>query len=298
MTKISRLFILLFAFTIFSTYDASAQYTSLKLGINNTKFYGKPEKDAAGNALESFESMYSFTGALMTQVPLHDEDSDEEGGVRFEMTYLRDKFKWHYKGASYQIFDTEGGGKIYSTGQKDLNLTISASTVKLPIMIYQKFETGFELAFGLDLGLVIGINGKGSMTYKGKTENGEDVPEYTAELKYDYSTDDITTVELSGKTFRANGENIPFPKVMGAYYETRVKNGNPFNRYNFGLNGDVAYWITDGFGMRIRANYTFVDYTSDKNTFLRQSLNADKTPQLRKSHENLFNSQLTLEVKF
>ena len=300
MMKISRLFIPLIVLTSLSINGLNAQNTSIKLGVNNVKFFGKPEKDASGKALESFESIYAFTGALVTEVALQNEGSNEEGGVRFEMTYFRNKFKWHYNGSSYQIFDTEGGKKVYATGQKTVNLTLTTNYFKLPIMMYQRFETGFELAFGLDLGLNIGTQGKGDMTFQGKTESGENVPLYTAALNYNYGKDLATTVELSDVTFTANGETIKLPKSMGAYYETSVRNDkpyNPFNRFNVGLNGDVAYWFSDAIGLRLRGNYNFFDFTSNKNTFIRQSLNADKTPILRKSYENLFSYQLTLEFK-
>ena len=300
MMKISRLFILLFVLTSLSINGLNAQNTSIKLGVNNVKLIGKPEKDASGKALESFESVFAFTGALVTEVALQNEGSNEEGGVRFEMTYFRNKFKWLYNGSSYQIFDTEGGKKVYATGQKTVNLTLTTNYFKLPIMMYQRFESGFELAFGLDLGLNIGTQAKGNMTFQGKTESGENVPLYTAELNYNYSKDKVTTVELSDVSFTANGETIKLPKSMGAYYETRVRNAkpyNPFNRFNVGLNGDVAYWFGDAIGLRLRGNYNFFDFTSNKNTFIRQSLNPDKTPILRKSYENLFSYQLTLEVK-
>ena len=84
---------------------------------------------------------------------------------------------------------------------------------------------------------------------------------------------------------------------MGAYYETRTKVSSPFNRYNVGLNADVAYWFGDKMALRLRASYNFLDLTSNKNTYKRQALNDDRTPIARKGYENLFNYQLTLDFK-
>ncbi len=296
MIKIIRLLLCFLAFTLTMTSDVMAQVQSFKIGVNSTSFFGKPEKDAAGNKLESFSPGYGFTGALITDIIL-DEYANDESGVRFEMTYSRQVFNWKYDGPSYQIFDTQDGKTIYATGHKKVNLELATNLVKLPVSIYYKFETGFEFALGVDLGLSIGGKGKGDMVFKGKTESGEDVPEYNTALKYNYSNDKITTVEFSNQTFRANGQDIKLPKVIGAYYETRKKEGTPFNRYYAGLNGDIAFWIQDKVALRLRASYDFVDFTSNKNSYLRQSLDADKNLIRRKSYENFLNIQLSVDVK-
>ena len=296
MIKISRLLLCLIALSLVAIKNVKAQQQSFKIGVNSTTFFGKPEKDASGNKLESFSPGYGFTGALITDIIL-DENGYNEGGVRFEMTYTRQVFNWKYDGPSYQIFDTQDGKTIYATGQKKVNLELSTNIVKLPVMMYYKFETGLELAFGVDLGLVIGGKGKGDMVFKGKTESGEDVPEYNTALKYNYSNDKITTVEFSNETFRANGQDIRLPRVIGAYYETRTKDGTPFNRYLAGLNGDIAFWIQDKVALRLRGSYNFVDFTSNKNSYLRQSLDADKNVVRRKSYENFLNIQLSVDVK-
>ncbi len=292
MIQLTRLSLLLFiSILILPTDNILAQERSFKIGANRTIFFGKSEKDASGKNLETFVQDYGFTAALMTEI-----ETNDNSGVRFEMTYARKNFTWNYSGQSFQIFDTEGGNKVYAKGQKTTTLKTKLYYFELPVMFYQRFE-GFEIAGGVNLGLLVGANAKGTMTFDGTTERGTKIPVYTSDLVYKYNNDKITTVELSGKTFTENGETIKIPKTMGAYYETRTKVSSPFNRYNVGLNGDVAYWFGDRMALRLRASYNFLDLTSNKNTYKRQALNDDRTPMARKGYENLFNYQLTLDFK-
>ncbi len=296
MMTISRFYMALFAFVGISISSVKAQEQSFKIGVNSATFFGKPEKDALGNKLENFTPGYGFTGALMTEIVLENNGYDE-GGIRFEMTYTRQVFKWRYNGAAYQFFNTQDGKKIIANGTKKVNLELSTNFVKIPVMVFHRFESGLELASGLDLGLLIGGKAKGDMIFKGKTESGDDVPEHNTALKFNYSNDEISTVEFSDATFRSGGQDIQLPRVVGAYYEARKKDGLPFNRYYVGLNGDIAYWIQDRVALRLRGSYNLIDLTNNKNNYLRQSLDAEKNTILRKGYENFFNWQFTVDVR-
>lgn len=269
-----------------------AQERSFKLGVNRTKFLGKSEKDASGNKLENYNQEYGFTAALMTEVPF-----DDESGIRFEMTYTRKNFKWNYSGQSFIILDTEGGNTVVATGKKTSDLKVKAYFFELPIMLYQRFESGLEVAGGLNLGLSIGTNGTGTMTFDGTTSNGTKLPAFTTTLNYRYNQDKTTTVEYSNLTYNIGSETVKIPKSMGAYYETRTKTGNPFNRFDVGVNADIAYWLNEKFGIRMRANYNFLDRSSNTHSFQQQALDADKKVVSKNAYENMFNYQLTLDFR-
>ena len=297
MIKQNPFLTVLFIICSISTTTLFAQDRSFKIGINRTNFRGKPEKDASGKALEKFSSADGITAALTTEIPFDNSGSEGETGVRFELCYSSKKFNWNYDGQSYQIFDTEGNSKSYATGKKTINLEVKNHYFELPIMFYRKMDVGLEIAGGLNLGLLLGSNGKGSMTFDGTTENGTKVPIYTSTLDYDYNKDEATTVVLSEKTFSDAGQTITLPASMGAYYEARTKNSRAFNNFNIGLNADIAYWFGERIALRIRGSYNFFDLTSNKNTYLRKALDVDKKPIQRKSYENLYNYYLTLEFK-
>lgn len=296
MKKLTRLpaILLVLSILIVKTEKTTAQNRSFKLGVNRTLFFGKPEKDTSGNSLESFKQEYGFTAALMTEIPF---DGNEDAGVRFEMTYARKNFTLNYSGKSFLYLDTEGGSTVLATGNKTANLKVKAHYFELPIMLYQKFENGVEVAGGINLGLLIGGNGTGTMTFDGTTSSGTKIPVFTSALNHKYNSDETTTVEYSNLTFNDNGQTVKIPKTIGAYYENRTKTGSPFNRYNLGLNADLAYWFTETIGLRMRANYNFIDITSNKNGYRQYSLDAEKKPIPRTGFENIFNYQLTLDFK-
>ncbi len=282
-------------FFINTNYTLFAQDYGFKIGTNWTSFLGQKEIDAKGNPLESYQPAMGFQLGFTSNYPFSDNT-----GLRIEMTYAQKSMTLNYEGEATKFFYTQGTNRrIVAKGHLNSSLKITNTYFEVPLTLYMKTESNFEFAAGVSFSFLASSKGKGEMTFNGNTEGGYAIPEFTAELNYNFKRDKDSTAILSARTTPVEESGtVRLPQSVGAYYENKTSEHARFNTVDIGLVGEIKYWLNDNIGISGRATYSLKDVTNNDSDFSQCKIDSNKNLTTTQDYDRFLTLQLSLVLKF
>jgi hypothetical protein len=287
--------IFLVFFCLNTNHTLFAQDYGFKIGTNWTNFKGRIEKDKNENDLEAFKSAMGFQVGFTSNYLFSDNI-----GLRIEMLYAQKSISTSYDGEATKFFYTQNTNRrIIATGHLRSNLKITNSYFEVPLTFYFKTESQIELGLGVNFALLASSKGDGEMTFTGNTEGGYAIPEFTAQLNYNFAKDGDTTAALSERVALVEGGGtVRLPQTLGAYYENRTSEHRRFNTIDVGLIGDIKYWLADGLAIGGRVVYSLKDVTNNESDFSQNKLDSNKNLNATYDYDRFLTYQLSLVFKF
>jgi Outer membrane protein beta-barrel domain len=282
-------------FFINTKYTLFAQDYGFKIGTNWTSFLGQKEIDAKGNSLESYQPGLGFQLGFTSNYPFSDHS-----GLRIEMTYSQKSMIMNYVGDATKFFYTQGTNrKIVAKGHLNSSLKITNTYFEVPLTLYIKGENNLEFSAGVSFAFLASSKGKGEMTFEGNTEGGYAIPQFTAELDYNFKKDKDSTAILSARTAPVEESGtVRLPQSVGAYYENKTSEHARFNTVDIGLVGEIKYWLNDNIGISGRATYSLKDVTNNDSDFSQCKIDSNKNLSTTQDYDRFLTYQMSLVFKF
>jgi hypothetical protein len=266
-----KLSLMVLCFLMLGSAGAQMRY-GFKTGLNFANISGPSEKDASGNALEKFGGTTGFHIGVTFSYKVVDNF-----GFRGEVLYSKKGTKYTFKGPSYYIFDYTGGSTM-STGTADYLINVNNAYIDVPVLAYVRMKS-FELSAGAYIGFLIQSVGDGSFTYSdaktvplgntiyadangnNKYDKGEDL-QFNLDYNYNRNNPGAGTGATT-TTAKVDGHNVNLLKTVGAYYDYTTKNGNLYNRLDYGLTGGITYFLSHALYASLRLQYGLADVTNN-----------------------------------
>ena len=151
-------------------------------------------------------------------------------------------------------------------------MSINNGYINVPLSATVKVVGNLHVAVGAYADFLVSSTAIGETTYIGTTSNGSDVKDLSREDElivtkhsYNYTKDEANDFvgDSGSKTILVGSENISIPNDTGAYYEYDEKNGNYFNRTDFGLHATAGWRFSNGLRFDLRANYGLTDVSNN-----------------------------------
>lgn len=271
-----------------------------KVGLNSSKFLGPAETDASGVDLESFDFLTGFHVGGLVQVKFN-----KYFGVQAEVLFMQRGTSYTFEGDGFQTYVANNNAVFNTTGQRKTILNINNGYINVPLSATVKVVGNLHVAVGAYADFLVSSTAIGETTYIGITSNGSDVKDLNGvdELivtkhSYNYTKDEAGGfVETAGsKTILVGSEEISIPNDTGAYYEYDEKNGNYFNRTDFGLHATAGWRFSNGLRFDLRANYGLTDITNDTYNVSLSEHDGDFNPVPRTDADK--NLTLSLSIGF
>lgn len=271
----NRLLLFIICFSLGSNLIAQEISGGFRAGLNLSIIDGEAETNNNGDELEEFKYTQGFHigGAVNFKF-------SDLWGLRAEVLYNQKGLEYRYEGPSYWIFPTVNDGEMISTGTRQTELQITNGYIDIPLMAYIRFSR-VELEGGVQVAFLVASRGFGEITYNGFTPNGIPIGPFTADLDYNYFSDQTGRNDLPDvETRLVGGTIIEVPTTVGAFYE-REREDQLFNIVDVGLNAGLRFYINKGLFLGFRFNYGLLDVTNDEQDISAQILDAQGMPILR-----------------
>lgn len=230
-----------------------------KAGINSSVIRGDNEKSDDGQEVETTEFKTGFhVGALFLY------KVTDLFGLQAEVLFSQKGSTNKYDGPAVQILRTSTGNTLLTTGNRKAEVNITNSYVDVPVLVYGRLGSRIKVAAGINVGFLVSSTATGELNYSGQTMNGSPVPPFTITLEYDYYRDDVGDIDLEDPiVLNVGNTTVQLPRTANAYFDYEVDNGNFFKVVDFGLNGELDFFINQGLFIGLRANYGLTDVTND-----------------------------------
>ncbi len=254
------LFLLLAIVVVAGNVVAQEMSFGFKAGMNVSTITGPSEQDDAGNDLEEFNYNTGFhVGAGMIL------KFTDRFGLKTEVLFSQKGRRYNYNGQSFQIFTTNDGNELSTTGLRKTTLNVNHSYVEIPVSGYARVLPWLELSGGLYAGIVVGSTGAGEWIYSGTTDGGVTIDEFLINLEHNYFRDQPDD-ELSlddAIMFSTGNQTVSVPSSVGAYYDIPRNNGNLYSNFDVGVLGGISIFLNEGLYVGARFTYGFVDMTNN-----------------------------------
>ncbi len=230
-----------------------------KTGLTFSTIEGPLEMDADGSVLESQNYTTGFNFGALVNFRLTDIF-----GLRTELLYIQKGTEFNYEGDSYFIFDPSNN-RIVTTGQRDMVLEITNSYIEIPLMAYAKFGP-VEFQGGAYVSGLGNATASGNLKYRPDSGQGASVEELEFNLDYNYYSNDPGAFlgELKLDNVVINGIRLDVPETLTAYYESDDGDDQLFKRLDYGVVGGVAFYLSNGLFINLRAEYGLADITNEE----------------------------------
>jgi hypothetical protein len=225
-------------------------------GLNFSTINGDPEMDVDGNTLETFENTTGFHIAATFAYAFTDLF-----GVKAELMYNQMGASKRFEGPSYFYIYTEQGD-IYSPAQLRSNQSIVNSYINIPVMAYYRLGP-LEIGGGVSAGVLINSISTGSATYT------ESIYGDNTAINFNIESNFLADLPGAGSILRTQEEPVVqggprLPAVIGAYYNG-VSEVEQFNRLDFGLVGEINFFLNSGLFLGARYQIGLTDVTDAEN---------------------------------
>jgi len=272
-----------------------------KVGLNSSTLIASDlEKDASGADLESYEFLTGFHVGGLVQVKFN-----KYFGVQGEILFTQRGTSYTFEGESFQTYVASNNAVFNTTGQRKTILSMNNGYINIPFSATVKVVGNLHVAVGAYADFLVSSSAIGETTYIGITSNGSEVKDLGREDElivtkhsYNYTKDEAGEfVGTSGmNTILVGSENIDIPNDTGAYYDYDEKNGNYFNRTDFGLHATAGWRFGNGLRFDLRANYGLTDVTNDFYDVSLSEHDGNFTPVSRSDKDQ--NLTLSLSIGF
>lgn len=290
MTNIGKYVFILMMLLLGS--DATAQSFGVLAGLNYSTFNGPTE------AAESLGVAGGFHFGVNYSYHMSDLFS-----LVFELGYTQNGTKQSYNGDSYYIVRGDAVTE-FSTGQRDMNLSISNGYLMFPVIANYKVTEKVEVFGGAYVNVLVSPTGRGELSFLQSAEIDSFVNhiQFKQSLDYNYRSDEaLGQAQLSNQ--RAIGVYIDgneeyFPKVAGAYYQQNDKRANLMNTIDAGLIVGFNYFLNKGFYAGFRLEYGLTDITDERVDISLESLDATNNLIYRDDRDTHLGANISVGFRF
>lgn len=232
-----------------------------RAGLSLSRLHGPLETNAQGEELEAFTNASGFHIGFMAGYRFTDLM-----GIRAEFTFSQRGTKYTYEGDSYYLLGRYTSPSLLMTaGTRTQTLTVTNAFLDIPVLLYYKLGN-FELAGGVNGGLLVGSTGGGTLTFEGRSPiTGNAVNPFTVTLQHNYFKDDARGASSTPQDIKVDGKSYKTPTATGAYYEFDEKDRALYKSLDFGLVGHLAYYLNDGLFLSARYVHGLTDL--DRNEY-------------------------------
>jgi len=197
-------------------------------------------------------------------------------GMKAELVYSQRGTIYNYEGPSYYVL---GRGNVLTTtitGTRKQELNLSNTFLDVPLMAYYKIGS-FEISGGVNMGVLLASTAGGDTEFNGISNLGTTVLPFNVGLNHNYKSDKAGEASSELIYVNVDGRDYSVPETVMAYYEFPVKDKNWYNTIDFGLVGNLAFYINEGLFLSVRYMHGLGDV--DQNTYdvSLQELNPDGT---------------------
>ncbi len=283
---LKKLIIILLVFSAFNL-GAQSQKIGVRAGLNQSWFSGPLETN------ESMTRNGGFHFGLNYSYYFNDFF-----GLRFELLYNQRGTTHKYDGETYYIL-RRGNERLVDYGDTDYILAISNGYLSLPVSASLYVLPKLEIFGGLGLDFLLSPTGRGRNTY-----TSTDFPDgirFTQSMDYNFFSDEAGAANLFNNSTIAllvEGEALPIPRVIGAYYFFEDKDGNRFKPVDLSLHAGVNYFLNTGFFVGATLNYGLSDITRNQMDVSIGELNPDGSFILREDSDHQLSLQVSLGFRF
>lgn len=287
-------FSLLLTLTIGLQLFVQAQEFSggFKAGLNFSRIDGPFELDTNGSELESVDFLTGFHVGATFNLKLNDYF-----GFRGEFLYSQKGTDYQYSGPSYWVFFDDREGRVFDrNGSRTTSLKISTTYLEIPLSAYVRVGR-VEVSGGVYAAFLVSASADGSTTYTSFGLGNNE--QFTANLDYNYFSDDpVTEIDLESAIRRSiAGRNVFVPETLSTYYESTDSDEKYFRRFDFGLNGQVAFFLNRGLFLGFRMNYGLTDLTKEAQDLSKTQLSGDNFVT-RDDNDTNFSLQASIGFSF
>ena len=298
MTPHIRYLLLLFiCLPIFS--QAQSISSTVRVGLNFSNVNGPLEKNADGTNLEAFEGATGFHIGGGVNVKF-----DDYFGVRGEVLFYQNNFKYKYEGQSFQRLQTESGNPVFANGDRRTLINVNNNYINIPITGFVKLWDRVEFYGGGYVSFLVGSKGEGETIFSGESDGNNPRPiEYTVNLDHTYIKDgSIGPEDLQDLNdpyvFLANFERVIVPRTLSSYYDYEEKTGNFYNGFDAGLLGGVKGFINQGLFVGLGLSFGLVDITNNDYDFEKAELGPGNQVIPKDDNDTNFAVQLSIGFGF
>ena len=219
-------------------------------------------------------------------------------GLKGEFMYSQKGVKYEYNGPSYFTFFSSNGNRIYATGNRRVDMSVSNSYIDIPLLAYFKIGR-IEIEAGVNGAFLIGSAGSGGITFSGQSAIGDPVAQFTTGVDFGYFRDEPGTESLfSARNITINGITVLQPESIGAYYEAADNDGNKYQRFDVGLNAGISFFLNEGLFVGARANYGLLDVTNEEQDIAQAMLGPGNTYVTRDDVDKNISIQASVGFRF
>ena len=253
-----------------------------KAGLNSSKFSGDLGEE------ESFASNIGFHLGIIFKYSFTDLF-----GFRGEFMYSQKGGDYKYNGPSSFLLQRTTNS-ILLNGTRDMSVNISNDYLDFPLMVYGRLGP-MELSAGVNVGILVGSTGGGQLVFD---SDDPPVESFTLNLDHRYFADEARQASpFTSINVLVEGEEVTIAKQSGAYFEYAEKQGNLFNRFDFGLNAGVSFFLNQGLYLGVRANYGLTDVTNPDADVTWRTFDGE-APQLQNDSDRQISYQFSLGFSF
>lgn len=195
-------------------------------------------------------------------------------GLRAEFMYSQRGTKYDYNGPSYYVL---GRGNVLTntiSGTRVQTLDVSNTYLDIPLMAYYKFGS-FELAGGINTGLLISSSAGGSTDFTGVSSLGTPVAPFEVILRHNYKKDEAGGASEELQNVVVDGRTYTVPETVYAYYEFETRDKDQYETFDFGLVGCASFYVNDGLFFSVRYIHGLNDEDRNDYDVSLQSLKPD-----------------------
>lgn len=265
-----------------------------RAGLSMSRLHGPLETNAQGEELESYTNATGFHIGFMFGYKFTDLV-----GIRGELNFSQRGTKHSYEGASYYLLGKYSSPSLLlKDGTRNQTLTVTNAYLDVPVMVYYKLGN-FELAGGLNTGLLVGSTGGGTMTFSGKSPTtGNDVADFDVSLRHNYFKDDAMGASAETFDVTVDGRKYKVPVATGAYYDFTEKDKSLYQSLDFGLVGSLAYYLNEGLFVSARYVHGLSDADRNEYDLSLAELQPNNTPVQRADKNTTRNWQFSIGFSF
>jgi hypothetical protein len=264
-----------------------------KAGLNFSAIDGPLETDAGGMVLETSENNTGFQIGISAALAFTDLF-----GLKGELLYSQKGGNYTYLGPSFYTFYAPNGERLFGLGTRDIGYDVNNAYLDLPLMAYVRIGR-LELSGGVNAAFLIASTASGGVTFTGTLPDGTPLNSLDIALDYNFLSSEFGVAAIiEARNVVTSGLAYQEPSVIDAYYENGQTDEKRFNRFDFGLNADVAYFLNSGLYASIRLNYGLSDVTNTQQDIAQTARNNDGSYMLREDKDRNISLQTTLGFRF
>ena len=287
-----RFHIILISVLAFSTLMTSKAYSQdllfgIRAGLNYAKILGPAQEGVVET--NAFNNGFHFGITVGYQM-------NEFISFRSEILYVQNGTKYKYEGESYHVFNIPSNPRYAVFDSSKLNLDVSNAYVSLPLTIHIRTLDRWEFHAGVYGSILVSPIGAGKLRF------GTDINyEFEQGQDHDYDSD------LAGMLFNpfindilliVNGEDSAVRSIANAYDQYVVKDGNKYNKFDYGITGGISYYLNRGLFLGLKFDYGLKDLTNNRMDRSLKELGPDGEFILREDFDRNFGFHVSLGFTF